>query len=93
MKDSLHSYMKVGIVLPVLFSRAPLQAFDQGLYLCTAKVENCEDFHRIAHHPGLSHVSRDAVEHQDVPVGTESARVDARIDKALPELHRGTVRN
>ena len=48
---------------------------------------------QFIHDLGLADIPRNAIEHEHVDVGLEMVRVDRRIDRLFPKLHRDVVRH
>src|SRR5438552_19021501 len=77
----------VRVVEPVFLERATLEALDQIIHLGAAQIKDGHDIQGIPEHLSLVFVAGDAIEHEGVLLGMETASLGAAIDEIAPEVN------
>lgn len=91
--ESARDDLFVNVVEPVFFERPPLQPFvDFGL-IGAGQVENAPDIELALQHLGLAAIAGNTVEHEEIDIGLEAARLHHAVDLHGPHADGNVVRH
>jgi hypothetical protein len=65
--------------------RAPLETFDQPVYIGTDQVDNRVDIDCFLHHARLMHVARNSIQDQRIAFGAKLSGSDTAVDAVPPK--------
>ena len=85
--------VEIGIVKPVFFQRATLEALDEGIEIFTVQEKYRPHIQHSIEHLCLVQIARDAVQDEDIFLGMKPSDPFAVLDKIPPQLYRRLIRH